>query len=253
MDSPLSVLHAKFKNIQTGGKGSIRRKKITKRKPKTPDQSGEVVEVLTTATKLGEICKSQLNSDNYMECNRYISVFVDEFCRNINKAYRKSNRPSIDHHNTIKTRISEYLQITNILNEDNVKSDNYGINSNLGNYCIKNLSPQALQNITKLVEIATNIINNSEYSDYIESVLPDTDNGIHKLYETLQLDFTVKMIPTSLRNHYLSKVDTLPLNDDESRNKLKSSYFCIIKLLSEGDKDSDPDNNDNDNKVVNAS
>ena len=223
--NPIDILQQKFKNSQTGGKGSVRRKKIPSKRIKTIQESDEVLKVLQNAIELQSIAKEKVDPLEIVECNDYLKVFTLEFTNVINKGYRKSNRPSVDHYTTIRTRFTEYLQIQKL--EDGA----IGFHENIGNYCVKNLSEKALCEVIKLFDLYHNIIETREYSGFNQNTVPKSDSDLHKLYDNLEMDFSVKMTPTSLRTHYQEKMDKVELNLDEKRETLKNAYFSIIKLL----------------------
>ena len=225
----IANLQLKFKGIQTGGKGSIRRKRIPGNRNKKSTETEEILNILKMPKEIKDSCKQYLTPDNLKECNRYLKIFTDEFCNVISKGHRKSNRPSIDHHMTIKKNLTSYLVIqANEINE-------FGFHENLSNYSTKNLSHLALKQLKVLLDALKIIIETKEYLGYFFNVIPNSDSKLAELYSTLKIDFSVKMVPTNLRTHYLTKVKELEVNDTNSHNKLKYAYFSVLKLLTQDD------------------
>jgi len=238
MEKPLINLQQKFKktDIQPGGKGSMRRKKIPSNRSKKPTESDELLTILKVPKLINIACETHLRSDKIEESNRYLFIFTSEFYNVISKAHRKSNRPSIDHYTTIRKKLEEYFVIQ--YDEDSCTNENgekeLGFHVNLTNYATKNLSSQALKQFLVVLEACKAIIETSEYMGYLENIVPKSDRELAQLYRILKMDFSVKMMPTHLRNHYLKQLSGIELNKKEERSQLKSAYFSIIKLITEG-------------------
>ncbi len=222
---PLQILQQKFKKSQTGGKGSVRRKKIPTKKVKTSQESEVALEVLQLPVSLQALATEKVVTQDLEVCNSYLKAFTLEFTSVINKAFRKSNRPTVDHYTTIRSRLTEYLQLQKL--EDQA----IGFHENLGNYCVKNLSEKALGEVAKLFQLCHEVIDTGEYRGFQENSVPSEDSQLHKLYDNLELDFSVRMTPTSLRNHYQSKLDKVEINQTEKGDDMRNAYFSIIKLL----------------------
>ncbi len=236
----LKILQEKFKGIKTGGKGSIRRKRVPSKKNKKSTDSNEARQLLNSVENLKKKVVEFVNIDTLVDCNKYISIFTSEFCNSIGKGHRKSNRPSNDHYTTMRTKIAEYLEIESF-SECDGGDINVKVSDNLFNYCLKNFSPQALKQIVTLVEIINEIVKDQEYEGYIATQVPKEDTALIQLYSDMKMDFSVKMIPTALRNHYLNNINSIETNDGEARDKMKAAYFSILKMIS--DKDSVSGNN----------
>lgn len=243
MEAARLKLQARYKDVKTGGKGSIRRKKIPSKKNKHTQESEEVLKVLKLPNTIKDICQEHLTDTQVEECNSYLKAFTSEFCRVISKGHRKSNRPSVDHHTTIRSNLEDYLQIRKHTD------GNHMFHENLGNYCVKNLSEQALQQVVKILEICSEIIKDQEYIGYHENTIPTSDSRLKQLYSDLEMDFSVKMFPSSLRSHYKNKLETTEVTNTKKRDTLKNSYFSIIKLLMDepvGEKEKEISHDEND-------
>ena len=238
MELARQKLQTKYRDVQTGGSGSVRRKKIPQKRTKKNTESDQVTNFLKLPNTIKNTCGEHLSADNLNECNKYLSLFTAEFCKVISKGHRKSNRPGVDHHTKIRESMEEYLKL-----HDN--DTDIGFNDNLSNYCVKNFSEDALGQVIKILTICNEIIINKEYLGYNEHIVPTSDSKLKQLYTDLEMDFSVKMFPTSLRNHYIKKLEQVEISDADKRSSLKGSYFSIIKLLTDGV-------GDNENSTVNS-
>ena len=213
-------------STQTGGRGTVRRKKRRGGKHPTTDlrQSDEVVALLSEVHKLGTHFTT-IDQEQDNDLLTYLAVFRAEYIKSVGKGHRRSNR--VDHHTTLRERLDDYLT-------PKQEGGTYHINEAFGTYGVKNLHDKALQQLTHLLTIYCEIVKEGEYIGFGESSVPHDDNALSEAYQILNFDFSVRMSPTGFRHHYLKRRDN---SNDTGSQPLKQAYFSVLRLISGEDPD----------------
>ena len=206
-ETALARLQKKYGSTQTGGKGTVRRKRVPAKKKRVDGVSGKNLELTTklvaVVKAIGERVDDLSNADS-QKSGDYLEPIHQEFLSAFSKADRKNNK--VDHHQKIRQSFVEYLSLAPKIHQDLIA------------YSVKNLNAEALERLIHLLEIYVNVLKNKEYqrytkpaSDYSDTI---SDQKIAASYQTLELKPEEKLDPVSLRHYYLERRERLFLQNN---------------------------------------
>ena len=252
MEEARKKLKQRFGNLRTGGKGSVRRKKVKSGRLIAQEEASEAFK--KNLAKIVNTLNAEMKSIaelEFQEYAEYTNIFVKKFTNNLCKQSRRSNRG--DRPVTIRTQISQYLQI----NDEKRCYD-----TELVEYITQQVNQDTLEKLLELFNLLIEIIQREEYRYFINpetktleekkvedndsdpddtretTVTPSTqkvnDSILIKAYQRLKIDYSQQLTPLSLRQQYLQIIKT-----EERREKLskyRHSYFVILRLLPIGNK-----------------
>ena len=241
-ESALDRLKKKYGTTQTGGKGSVRRKRVPAKKKRADGVSGKNLQLTTKLVSVVGAIQSRVDGLTEQDSKRagdYLEPIHQEFLKSLSKSDRKNNK--VDHHQTIRQTLTEYLSVTP------------KIHTNLIAYSVKHLSVDSLEKVIRLLEIHANVYRNQEYQNYVkpsdgfaDSV---SDQQIEQSYRELKLKPEETLDPVSLRHYYLERREQLFLRNttqdgDETTNDvtkdsplstrlkvMEDAYLTIYSLL----------------------
>ena len=225
----LTRLKQKFPNMQTGGKGSIRRKKFpNSKKQRGVDMDNEAKELLESIDTTNNLLR-KVDITKKSKLDDYIHFFKEEFCDSITKQHKKSNK--CDNHGIIKDKLKTLLSINNREMLDN----------ELSQYLLNNFTPKALTQVSKLFQLYCDIIKFGDYDTFSIINIPPNDSELEKAYTLLDVDYAVNITPSFFRSQYIKEINKS--TDKDKRDAITKAYNSILSLIIKKDLDEDPDEN----------
>lgn len=245
MEEARKKLQQRFGNIRTGGKGSVRRKKVKSGRVMAQEEASEAFK--KNLTSVVNSLNTEMKSIAELEFNEYVAytnVFVNKYTQTISKQNRRSNRG--DRPVIIRQQITDYLTISN---------EQRSYNTELVEYVTQQVNQKTLEELLGLFQLLIDIIQREEYRHFItpetvtytEKKEADNDNDsdteqvvgdespqqddatLIKAYQRLKIDYSQPLTPLTLRQQYLERTKTEERSD--KLRKLRESYFSVLKLI----------------------
>ena len=150
-------------NLQMGGKGSMRRKKIpNSRKTRGVDIENESRELLDSIQNINVLMKD-IKTDNKSLYDTYINIFNKEFCGTITKQYKKTNK--CENHNIIRDKLKL------LLSADGRET----LCDDLSKYLLNNFNTLAIKEILKLFKLHNDVLKFGDYLTFTIIKIPPND------------------------------------------------------------------------------
>ena len=215
MDTEIEKNIIKLKNKcatnQTGGKGTLRRKrKVVKRKRFNNVENPNERVGKDLINKLMDLNNNidLLEKEQYNKYAKYVEIFKNEECNKINKKYRKNNKSP--HQNELRDKLSEMFSLTN---KERLPDD-------LSKYILTNISDNYLLTFIQLVNVYNEVLYNSQEYTLFDNINDENDDQtLQDSFQYLKLDYSNPLSPTQLRGFYVEKMMELKSKEVKNREK----------------------------------
>lgn len=206
------ILSKKYGTIQTGGKGSVRRKKKIKSNLISKKTSEEEKQFNKIISNINILIKNEVNNENLSLWNLYLEdYFFDVFSDLRKKDFKKKKNTVIDIE-YIKENYENIL-LKYIINLD---SDNYMILSQSYEYFKNLLSDSGFNFIINSIDNLQKCLNKK---DYLQTVENKEIENVNELYNLLDLDINEIPKKIELKKAYLKK--SSEVHPDKHPNELE--------------------------------